>query len=141
MSKQARRLAVGDVSDFPQDKVVAYMTKHAEEIFEPKRITSDSDWLKSYREPDQRYCYYKEGRGNIKWLSPTKNKIYLFIADPESFTDAQIAQYKSYVEAFFTGVAEVGVIKGGADIPGKPGMKLPTNFLDTVEKRDQFWSD
>jgi len=29
------------------------MTRFCEEIFEPKRILSSGDWLKSYREPDQ----------------------------------------------------------------------------------------
>ena len=85
MSKEARKLAVGDVNDFPEDAVCTYMTKYAEKIFEPKRILSSGDWLKRYREPDQRFCYYKQGKGNIKWLSPTKNKVYLFICD-NSFT-------------------------------------------------------
>ena len=64
---------------------MTYMTKYAEEIFEPKRVLTNGDWLKSYREPDQRYEYYKRGNGNIKWLSPNKNKIYLFMVD-DSFT-------------------------------------------------------
>ena len=65
--------------------MVTYMSKYAEQIFEPKRILDEGDWLRRHREPDQRFQYYKEGRGNIKWLSPSKNKIYLFIAD-KTFT-------------------------------------------------------
>ena len=76
---------MGTESDFPDDRVVRYMTKYAEDIFEPKRILTNGDWLKTTREPDQRYEYYKQGKGNIQWLSPNKNKIYLFIVD-DSFT-------------------------------------------------------
>ena len=65
-----------------------YMTRYREEIFEPKRVLTDGDWLKRYREPDQRFEYYKRGNGNIKWLSPTKNHIYLFTAENDSFTEA-----------------------------------------------------
>ena len=50
--------------------MMIYMSRHAEEIFEPKRILDNGDWLKYYREPDQRFEYYKQGKGNIKWLSP-----------------------------------------------------------------------
>ena len=142
MSKEARKLAVGDVNDFPEDAVCTYMTKYAEKIFEPKRILSSGDWLKRYREPDQRFCYYKQGKGNIKWLSPTKNKVYLFICD-NSFTKQQIAQYKMYAEAFFTGVAAVEIIKAGGPIPGQyergGQKKVPADFLDKeVENRPHF---
>ena len=92
VTKQARKLAIGNVREFPSDPMVTYMSKHAEDIFEPKRVLTDGDWLKTYREPDQRFEYYKQGKGNIKWLSSTKNKIYLFIAD-DSFTNEQIKQY------------------------------------------------
>ena len=63
-------VAVGSEADFPHDPMSIYMTRHAEEIFEPKKIIDDGDWLNSYREPDQRFEYYKQGKGNIKWLSP-----------------------------------------------------------------------
>ena len=65
MSKEARLKAVGSLDDFPRDVVTTYMTKYCEEIFEPKRILTDGDWLKRYREPDQRFEYYKNGNGNI----------------------------------------------------------------------------
>ena len=65
MSKQGRIKAVGTIDDFPQDAMTMYMTKYAEEIFEPKRILDSGDWLKSYREPDQRFEFYKKGNGNI----------------------------------------------------------------------------
>ena len=87
MSSQARSAAIGDINEFPHDAMVTYMSRYAEHIFEPKRILSDEDWLKSNREPDQRFDYYKHGNGNIKWLSPEKNCIYLFIADDNSFTN------------------------------------------------------
>ena len=57
-------MAVGTEADFPRDRVVTYMTKYAEEIFEPKRILTNGDWLKTTREPDQRYEYYKRVVGN-----------------------------------------------------------------------------
>lgn len=84
-SKKKRLTAIGDSLEFPDDPMMIYMSRHAEEIFEPKRILDSGDWLVSYREPDQRFEYYKQGKGNIKWLSPAKNKIYLFISD-NSFT-------------------------------------------------------
>ena len=118
MTKQARKLAIGSINDFPEDAMCTYMSKYAEEIFEPKRILTNGDWLKSYREPDQRFDYYRQGRGNIKWLSPTKNMIYLFIADNNSFTREQIKQYQMYAEAFFMGAKGVQVIKAGEVIPG-----------------------
>ena len=52
MTKAQRQKAVGTVQDFPNDAMVTYMTKNAEEIFEPKRILSSGDWLKTQREPD-----------------------------------------------------------------------------------------
>lgn len=118
MSKQARLRAVGSESDFPEDAMAKYLTRYAEEIFEPKRVLSDGDWLKRFREPDQRFEYYKNGNGNIKWVSPTKNKIYLFIADKSSFTDEQIAKYRLYCSAFFHGMASIEILRAGAKIPG-----------------------
>ena len=94
------------------------MARFAEQVFEPKRILSDGDWLKSYREPDQRFDFYRQGKGNIKWVKPDKNRIYLFICDDKSFTDEQIANYQSYASAFFMGVASVEIIKAGQVIPG-----------------------
>ena len=84
-TKDQRIRAIGPKTDFARDRVCTYMTQYAEEIFEPKRVLSEHDWLRRYREPDQRFEYYQRGNGNIKWLSPGKNKIYLFIID-DSFT-------------------------------------------------------
>ena len=106
MTKEQRLRAIGPKSDFPRDRVCTYMTQYAEEIFEPKRILSDSDWLKRYREGDQYFEHYQRGNGNIKWLSPQKNKIYLFIVD-NSFTQEQINNYQLYCSAFFMGVDSV----------------------------------
>lgn len=117
MTKKQRQLAVGSEADFPDDLVATYMAKHAEEIFEPKRILTSGDWLKSYREPDQRFEYYKQGKGNIKWLSPAKNKVYLFACD-KSFTKDQLKQYRKYAQAFFMGVKDVEIIRAGQEIPG-----------------------
>ena len=72
--------------------MVTYMTKHTEDIFEPKRILHSGDWLKTQREPDQYYQSYKEGKLNIKWVNETRNKIHLFACDA-SFTDAQLEAY------------------------------------------------
>lgn len=81
VSKQQRLKAVGTEADFPQDVMTTYLTRYAEEIFEPKRVLTDDDWLKRFREPDQLYASYLKGDGNIQWTSARKNKIYLFIAD------------------------------------------------------------
>ena len=43
---------MGTEADFPDDRVVTYMSKYAEEIFEPKRVLTNGDWLKTTREPD-----------------------------------------------------------------------------------------
>ena len=80
-NKEQRLKAVGTENDFPEDAMSIYMTKYSEQIFEPKRILDSGDWLATYREPDQRFEYYKQGKGNIQWLGPMKNKVYLFIAD------------------------------------------------------------
>ena len=139
MTKEARELAVGTEADFPHDAMTTYMTRHAEQIFEPKRILDSGDWLKSYREPDQRFQYYKEGKGNIQWVRPGKNKIYLFLADKDSFNKDQINAFKQYAEAFFYGIAGVEILRAGEAIPGQGGKKIPADFLDKeVENRDGF---
>ena len=51
-TRKKRALAIGDELEFPDDQMMIYMSRHAEEIFEPKRILDEGDWLKSYREPD-----------------------------------------------------------------------------------------
>ena len=50
---------MGTEADFPEDAMVTYMTRHAEQIFEPKRVLESGDWLKRYNEPDQRFEFYK----------------------------------------------------------------------------------
>ena len=52
MTKQQRIQAIGKIDEFCNDRMTTYMSKHAEEIFEPKRILDDSDWLVTHREPD-----------------------------------------------------------------------------------------
>ena len=91
MTKAQRLKAVGTEADFPEDVVTTYVTKYCEEIFEPKRVLTPGDWLKTTREPDQYFSNYKAGKGNIKWVNAQKNKIYLVIPDKTSFTDTQIA--------------------------------------------------
>ena len=128
---------MGKESDFPSDPMAIYMTRYAEEIFEPKRVLTDGDWLKSYREPDQRFEYYKNGNGNIKWVSPRKNKVYLFIADSDSFTEEQIGKYLLYATAFFHGMASVEILRAGEKIPGQGNRRIPVDFLDKeVDSRD-----
>ena len=98
-----RQDAVGTTRDYPEDTVVTYLTKHAEEIFEPKRILTNGDWLKSFREPDQFFSKYKNcNNGSHKWIEPTKNKLYLFMMD-DYFTEADVQKYKKYAQAFFPG--------------------------------------
>ena len=78
---------MGDELDFLEDPMMTYMTRFAEEIFEPKRILNDEDWLKKNREQDQTFESYKAGEGSIQWLTGKKNKIYLLFADPSALTD------------------------------------------------------
>ena len=143
MTKAQRQKAVGTVQDFPNDAMVTYMTKYSEEIFEPKRILSSGDWLKSQREPDQYYQSYKEGKLNIKWVNETRNKIHLFACD-NSFTDAQLAAYKKYANAFFTGIKAVEIMRRGQPLSGQPAnarvpRKAPRDFLnDEIESRESY---
>ena len=98
-----RKEAVGKVRDFPRDHLITYLTENAEAIFEPKRILTNGDWLKSYREPDQYYeKYANSNNGSHKWLQPNQNKLYLFMMD-NKFTDSDIQKYKKYAAAFFPG--------------------------------------
>ena len=70
VSYKMRSKAVGTTGDFPEDVMAIYLTQFAEEIFEPKRVLTDSDWLKKNREPDQRFEYYKKGQGSsVRWLT------------------------------------------------------------------------
>ena len=50
-------------------------------MFEPKRILMERDWLKTNKESDQYFEAYRLARGNVIWMSGTKNKIYLFAMD------------------------------------------------------------
>ena len=86
MKKDQRLKAVGTIRDFPDDPMVTYLTKYVEEIFEPKRILSSGDWLKTQHEPDQYFESYKQGKMSIKWVDESRNKIHLFACD-DSFTD------------------------------------------------------
>ena len=143
-SKKKRLLAIGDENEFPNDPMMIYMSRHAEEIFEPKRILDEGDWLNRYREPDQRFEYYKQGKGNIKWLSPGKNKIYLFISDSDSFSNEQIRQYQKYASAFFLGAKAVEVIKAGQVIPGQSAnihnpRRVPQDFLKSQVTSREAW--
>ena len=81
VSAQRRKDALGKTSDFLDDDLITYLTRHVEQIFEPKRILTKNDWLNSYNEPDQFFDNYKKSRGNVIWMSPTKNKLYLFMID------------------------------------------------------------
>ena len=92
--------------------MVTYMTRYAEEIFEPKRILTSLDWLKRNREPNQYFSSYKEGKLNIKWVNEQRNKIHLFACD-NSFTEAQLSAYKKYASAFFTGIKSVEIMRPG----------------------------
>lgn len=116
------------------------MTENAEDIFEPKRILTGGDWLKSYREPDQFFEKYANcNNGSHKWISPDKNKLYLFMMD-DGFTNEDILKYKKYAAAFFPGT-DVDVIRQGQMLPGRnPSKKMvPKNFLkaEKVTCRDR----
>ena len=107
--KEKRLFALGERTDFEDDKMQTFMTINAEKIFEPKKIISGGDWLCSQREGFQSYSYYKAGNGNIKWIKPNKNKINLFIMD-NTFKEDDLKKYVEYATAFFPG-AQVGIIK------------------------------
>ena len=52
MPKEKRIWAIGPINAFSHDLVTTYMSKYAEEIFEPKRILSSGDWLNDHKEPN-----------------------------------------------------------------------------------------
>ena len=150
MSNKQRQTAVGTEADFPDDAMMTYMTRHAEQIFEPKRVLDDGDWLNSNMGTDQSFEFYKYGKGNIKWLSPTQNKIHLFIAENDSFTNDLISKFKLYVEAFYHGVAGVEVLKAGTTVFqqirtavwSKKATKIPIDLLKKeVQNRERFGDD
>ena len=128
-----RKEAVGKVRDFPNDRLITYLTENAEAIFEPKRILTNGDWLKSYREPDQFFDKYANcNNGSHKWIDPNKNKLYLFMMDNQ-FAEADIQNYKKYAQAFFPGT-DVDIIRQGTVLPGqreaaKYKKMVPKNFL------------
>lgn len=121
--------------------MITYMTKFAEEIFEPKCILSNTDWLNRYREPDQRFDNYRKDQTNkVKWVTQKRNKIYLYAP---SFNHDHLKKYRSYAEAFFMGIAGVEVLKPGAVIPGPINenktnpARAPADFLESqTERRD-----
>ena len=92
------------------------MTKHAEQIFEPKRVITNGDWLKSFREPDQYFETYKNAKQGVIWIGPGKNKLYLFMMD-SSFADEDVKKYMKYASAFFPGT-EVACMREGMEVPG-----------------------
>ena len=47
---EKRKQAVGSENDFPYDKGSMFFTRHAEKMFEPKKITDCGDWLVSQKE-------------------------------------------------------------------------------------------
>ena len=58
-SLKRRKEAIGKKLDFPQDTLLTNLVLNAEEIFEPKRILNDQDWLKRKKEIDQTFESYK----------------------------------------------------------------------------------
>ena len=70
MKENQRQAAIGSQNDFCDDIVTTYMTRYAEEIFEPKRVLQSTEWLAMQREPDQYFSSYKAGKWNIKWVKP-----------------------------------------------------------------------
>ena len=68
----------------------------------------------------------------------------MFACD-DSFTEVQLAAYKKYATAFFTGIQSVEIMKAGQVIPGQntnktgPKKKAPADFLGTeIESRDGY---
>ena len=55
-----------------------------------------------------------------------------------SFSDADIQNYKKYAEAFFPG-APIGILKQGQLLPGvNPTKKtVPKNFMGTISSRER----
>ena len=120
----------------------AYMAKYAEEIFEPKRVLTAGDWLQTNKEPHQTFAFYKQGRGNIKWFSPTFNTIYLAVAD-RTFTEHQLDSFKKYVSAFFLGVRSVEIMMSGEMVPGtnRKQQTFPADFLENQVNNRVGWME
>ena len=113
-----RKDAARKINDFPKDHLITNLTENAEKIFEPKRIGTIGDWLKSYKEPDQFYKKYAGSMNNsFKWIRPAQNKPYLFMVD-DKFKQADIENYMKYAGAFFPGT-EIGVVKQDMVVPGQ----------------------
>ena len=65
----------------------------------------------------------------------------MFACD-DSFTEAQLASFKKYANAFFTGIpAGVEIMRAGQVIPGQKtgSKKAPMDFLGTeIESREGY---
>ena len=107
--KEKRVQACGNDMEFPSDKTSIFMIRNAEKMFEPKKIIDNGDWLVSQREGHQMFDHYKRGLGNIKWINPRNNKVYLMLID-DTFKDTDVAKYKKYAQAFFPG-AVIDILK------------------------------
>lgn len=81
------------------------MTKNADKLFEPKKVTQNVDWLASNQLPGQTYSEYRTNSlGTVRWIDRASQKIYLTVVNT-TMSDAEVESYRAYAEAFFTGIS------------------------------------
>ena len=139
-----RQDAVVMPNDFAADKLLANMIQNAETLYEPKKVHTASDWLKTQTETGQTPKRFKQGGPNITWISKLNKKILLFCLD-ETIDEEMSKLLKLYCEAFFW-TCEIEVVRPGGQIVCKPKVgkpivkKTPLDFYEhhSITKRDNF---
>ena len=63
------------------DKLLAHLLKNAETLYEPKKVYTMQDWLKTQTETGQTPKRFKQGGPTITWMNKLCRKIILFCLD------------------------------------------------------------
>ena len=97
--------------DFAPDKLLSYLIKNAETLYEPKMVHTDRDWLKTQPESGQTPKRFKQGGPSINWMNKLCRKILLFCLDG-TIDEEMSEKLKIYCEAFFYS-CEIEVVHPG----------------------------
>ena len=118
-----RQDAVVMPDGYKPDKLLEYLLKNAETLYEPKKVHTSSDWLKTQTETGQTPKRFKQGGPTITWMSQNNRKIILFCLD--GTIDEEMGQkLKLYCEAYFW-TCEVEVVHPGGSIVCRPKVGKP----------------
>ena len=83
-----------------EDKMLLFMAEKTEELFEPKLVHSNQDWLSTNHEKKQTIINYAQGATYIKNFAQSSKTIILKqIGNSIDFYTC--LKFKAYLEAFF----------------------------------------